>query len=222
VRTARDPRLELVTIRLGDRGYRARIYDTTTELGLPTVWTLVERVDGGDDLQFLCGAGGGTSLERAAWSALVELVTSLEGAEQTFRAQREVVERMQDEPSLIAEMDDHLVAAGHERTRERLAFLLEQPDLVPFPDAFDPAFPSHDVTALLDVLVARVRAEGMDVVVIDQTTAELHDAGLVAMKVHVPGTLPMTFGANNRRIAGSTRLARRRTGPIEPFPHPFP
>jgi ribosomal protein S12 methylthiotransferase accessory factor len=67
---------------------------------------------------------------------------------------------------------------------------------------------------------------------VNQTTPEHRTAGLACARVLIPGTLPITFGHQNRRLHGLPRLYHvpRRLGrvnrPLEPDdirqdPHPF-
>ena len=93
--------------------------------------------------------------------------------------------------------------------------------------------PGSDLAVDLAELVSRYLADGLDVVAVDTTAAEHRAGGFAAAKVIVPGTVPMTFGHQYRRIHGLPRLlsAARRLGgrdtdlaveELNPYPHPFP
>jgi ribosomal protein S12 methylthiotransferase accessory factor len=68
------------------------------------------------------------------------------------------------------------------------------------------------------------------VIVVDQTTPEHQAGGFSCVKVIIPGTLPMTFGHDVRRVDGLPRLfdvprrlgKRLRAQDVNPDPHPFP
>src|SRR6266702_726042 len=68
------------------------------------------------------------------------------------------------------------------------------------------AFRNLDLTDDLTVVLRRLRRHGLDVVVVDQTTPEHRAGGFSCVKAIVPGTLPMTFGHDNRRTYGLPRL----------------
>ncbi|MBF8191025.1 TOMM precursor leader peptide-binding protein [Nonomuraea sp. K274] len=94
-------------------------------------------------------------------------------------------------------------------------------------------FRNADLREDLDELVRAYLDEGLDVVVVDQTTPEHRAGGFSCVKVIIPGTLAMTFGHDMRRVDGLPRLlsvphtlgyAARplRPGDLNPHPHPFP
>jgi ribosomal protein S12 methylthiotransferase accessory factor len=94
-------------------------------------------------------------------------------------------------------------------------------------------FQNGDLTADLRQVIDRYLGGGLDVIVVDQTTDEHRAGGFSCVKVIIPGTLPMTFGHDLRRVEGLPRLfevpqllgyrARRLTPEdINPHPHPFP
>jgi ribosomal protein S12 methylthiotransferase accessory factor len=95
------------------------------------------------------------------------------------------------------------------------------------------AFQNDDLTDDLNDTVDRLRSQGLDVIVVDQTTPEHRVGGFSCVKVIVPGMLPMTFGHGNRRIDGLPRLFEvprllgyrdhaLRPQDVNPHPHPFP
>ena len=72
-----------------------------------------------------------------------------------------------------------------------------------------PRLATHDVTLALRELLDRTHTLGLDAVVVDQSAPELVDAlGLHAVKVVVPGTVPLALGHRHRRTVGIPRLAR--------------
>ena len=96
------------------------------------------------------------------------------------------------------------------------------------------AWPRHaDLRDDLDELVSRFAANGLEAVIVDQTTPVHAESGLSCVKALVPGLLPMTFGHHLRRIDGLDRVltlpyrlgrADRVLTPeeVNPHPHPFP
>jgi ribosomal protein S12 methylthiotransferase accessory factor len=92
---------------------------------------------------------------------------------------------------------------------------------------------SADLRDDLVDLLWRYLDNGLDVVVVDQTTPEHRGVGLACVKVIVPGMLPMTFGHHARRVVGLPRLygvpyrlgyrsAPLTTADVNPHAHPFP
>jgi ribosomal protein S12 methylthiotransferase accessory factor len=94
-------------------------------------------------------------------------------------------------------------------------------------------FGHADLVDDLNEVLGRYLDSGLDVIVVDQTTAEHRAGGFACVKVLILGTVPMTFGYHNRRVDGLPRLYdiphrlgyRSRTllhDELNPHPHPFP
>lgn len=73
----------------------------------------------------------------------------------------------------------------------------------------------------------------LEVIVVNQTTAEMRRNGLHCVKVLIPGMLPMTFGHHLTRLTGLERVLRvpaelgyvkqpLTPEQLNPHPHPFP
>jgi ribosomal protein S12 methylthiotransferase accessory factor len=103
----------------------------------------------------------------------------------------------------------------------------------PLADLARPWPPHADLADDLAELVGRYLASGLDVVVVDTTCPELSEGGFAAVKVVVPGAVPMTFGHRYRRVNGLPRLLTvprllgytdrdLRPDELNPHPHPFP
>src|SRR5262249_15311359 len=145
---------------------------------------------------------------------------------------------MADDPSLVAAMDDHSLLYGSDAASGRLGFLTASAQSRSFADMRSghgtaAAFQNADLTDDLTDVLSRLRSHGLDVIVVAQTTPEHRSGGFSCVKVIVPGTLPMTFGHDYRRIHGLPRLfdVPRLLGyrdqalspqDVNPHPHPFP
>ncbi|MFI9366024.1 TOMM precursor leader peptide-binding protein [Kitasatospora sp. NPDC053057] len=237
--SAADRRIPLLAELARHRlGYRLRAFATATEHRVPAFWVLAEADPAAGSaaprgLNLLCGAGTGLSAERALLRSLAELTGFLSGADRRHDPDR--ARRMLADPGEVRTMDDHATLYGHPAARERLGFLGAGAPPVPLATvAAATPWPEHrDLVADLTELVGRFTATGLDVVVVDQTSAEHRAGGLSCVKVLVPGTLPMTFGHRFRRTHGLPRLLTvprllghrdRDLTPAElnPDPHPFP
>jgi ribosomal protein S12 methylthiotransferase accessory factor len=65
---------------------------------------------------------------------------------------------------------------------------------------------SRDVRRILGSVLADLHKRGFDVIVVNQTSAELSHAGLHAVKVLMPGMTPITWGYGFRRLQGLARV----------------
>lgn len=233
---ARDRRVPLLAAWARERaGCELMAFDATLEQGVPAVWAMSVAGPGAVAVgqpAVVCGAAARLSTEDALATALDELVCTLLTPPPH---DLERAARMLRDPFAVRAMGDHELLYAHPRARERLAFLRTDAARVP-PGELDAARPwpeAADLAAHVAELVRRYAADGLEVVVVDQTRPEHKAGGLRCAKVLVPGTLPMTFGHAQRRVEG---LERVRTLPrtlgfradalaedeINPYPHPFP
>ncbi|MCZ1005495.1 TOMM precursor leader peptide-binding protein [Streptomyces lydicus] len=245
LRTVSDPRVGALAERIRqDSGHRVLAFATTPEHGIPTAWVMAVGPRGPgrpDEPAAVCAAGAHFDPECALRNGLLELAANLGWNRAAFRAERDRIAAMVDEPDLVREMRDHALLYCHPAAFDRFAFLLgDDGDWdrggLPVEEAFARATcrpRGADIRDDLAEAVARFTDRGSDVVVVDQTTDEHRAGGLACAKVIVPGLLPMTFGHRMRRTHGLPRLLDLpselgyRRAPlaeeeINPHPHPFP
>ncbi|MCA2225173.1 TOMM precursor leader peptide-binding protein [Nonomuraea aurantiaca] len=236
VTAARDSMIPLIIEAIeAETGYQVMLFDTTLEQGIPCVWAMA--VDPGDDEKrpkAACSAGAHPVPERAIENALNELGPLLADLIKRYPDHVDETGRMVDDSSLVKEMEDHRLLYGDHRTYDRLRFLTQTPrrrhiDDLPVP----PGLRNADLRDDLIELVNRYLGTGLDVIVVDQTTPEHEVSELACVKVVIPGTLPVTFGHDYRRVDGLPRLYEvpyrlgYRDRPLEPqdvnpHPHAFP
>jgi ribosomal protein S12 methylthiotransferase accessory factor len=224
-------------------GYRVRLFDITTEVGIPCVWAMATHPrlgDGGlppgtDELALFCAAGSHLIPERAALSALVELGPQLVDAIKRFPPRSADAAAYLACPDKVRTIFDHAVAFGDPRAYERLGFMTEpQARAKPLAAAGrERAWPAGaDLREDLLELVDRFRRENMEVIVVNQTAPEHRALGLHCVRVLIPGTLPLTYGHWRRRLRNLPRLLtlQQRLGHAEAplpaeginqLPHPF-
>jgi ribosomal protein S12 methylthiotransferase accessory factor len=235
--SARSPRLSLVLERIEHRtGYKVLIFNTTLEQGIPTFWVMAVDDSGDPDRpKALCAAGAALDPEGGVVNALQELTTSIEWRLASYARERERAQRMVVDSAQVRSMSDHGLVYCHEAAFERFSFLLSAAPVRSFADFREAwRWPSNqDLRDDLGEMVDRFGRAGLDVIVVDQTTAEHRAQGFVCVKTIVPGALPMTFGHAARRVDDLPRLLAvphqlgYRTAPllaaeVNPHPHPFP
>jgi ribosomal protein S12 methylthiotransferase accessory factor len=233
------PRVALGSARLrllADRieradGYRVLAFDTTLEHGIPSVLLLaLDARPAPERPAAMCAAAAHLDPERACWAALGELALVVARQVRVYPGERDRAATLVADPDLVRVLDDHLLLYSHPATLPRWDFLdLGGTTAAAFTGRLEP---TGDLRDDLLGLVARYRAAGLDVIVVDQTGPEQRAGGVSAVKVLVPGTLPMTFGHRNRRVSGLPRLrtvpallghsrAPLRDADLNPHPHPF-
>jgi ribosomal protein S12 methylthiotransferase accessory factor len=240
------PRLDLASVRdtttrlLIDRfervsGYRLRAFDITLPHAPPCFWLMaVDEADDETRPRAACSAGSSLDPEKGILSALVELVTMMPHQRRSYAGERERALGMLAAPDLVTRMEDHPLLNGLPEAWPRFEFLGQTSR------SLAEAFPGHreregelDLTRELRGLIDSYLEHGLDVLVVNQTSIEQRRVGMHCVKVLIPGTLPMTFGHRNRRLAGLDRLRSlpvlmgHRSTPLADadvcqHPHPFP
>ncbi|RLK59471.1 TOMM precursor leader peptide-binding protein [Actinokineospora cianjurensis] len=215
-----------------ETGYEVMAFDTTTEQGIPCVWVMaVDPVGDGERPKAVCAAGAHLDPEHAIENALNELGPIVADLIRRHRFDRERARSLATDPGLVVEMADHSLLYANPEVFSRLDFLASSGPSIPISAMAQPtAFRNDDLEDDLDELVRRYLNTGLDVIVVDQTTPEHRAGDFSCVKVIIPGTLPMTFGHDLRRVDGlprlydiPSRLGRRlRRQDVNPHPHPFP
>ncbi|WP_078988048.1 TOMM precursor leader peptide-binding protein [Streptomyces sp. XY332] len=222
-------------------GYRLSLLDATNDLGIPAVVALC-RYEGShpDAPRAFLAAGAHHDPRTAIRSAVAEVVTNVQDAVHRPAGpggprDPERLRPMLRRPELVVDLDDHVGLNTLPEAQPRLEFLFAGFREVPWQERWPGApTPVADLTRLLTETVARLAAEGLEVIVVTQDEPGIRDRlGLHCSKVIVPGTLPMTFGHVNRRTLGLPRLLEvphrlgRTARPLRHdelplYPHPFP
>jgi ribosomal protein S12 methylthiotransferase accessory factor len=234
---ALDPTCDRVIALLADQldllGFDLQVHDTTTDLGVPSVWTVAFARDP-SGAATLSTAGADPNPVAAVHGALIELVVMAALNSDRLERTDEELAALRAEPARIKTLEDHVAAYVLPAAREQFAFLGDGTGAIAPAEAhpgWRERWVRDDVTDTLRVMVDEVHAAGLDVVLVDQTPAHQLPLGLRTVKVLVPGALPMTFGHLHRRVEGLDRLARV---PVESGrlasapdlhdlpPHPFP
>ncbi|QVQ51267.1 TOMM precursor leader peptide-binding protein [Spiractinospora alimapuensis] len=234
VSTARNPALPLLVETIEqETGYSVHTFDTTLEYGIPCVWTMaVNPTDDPATAKVACSGGSHLDPERAIERSLNELGPMTANFASQDPALQEQAREMVRDPSLVTRMAHHTQLYGHPDAFSRFDFLGTAATARPISDM--PRIPaSDDLRDDLAELLRRLHERGLDVIVVDQSTPEHRAGGFVCVKVIIPGTLPMTFGHEFRRVDGLPRLhdvphaLGYKDRPLRPedishHPHPFP
>ncbi|MFC4077072.1 TOMM precursor leader peptide-binding protein [Salinithrix halophila] len=232
--SADDRELQLMIDRFQTvTGYHLSFFNTTMENSIPSVWVVAQN----QTLQgahLICAAGAHLDPIRAVKSAIHELSSTMVMINKQYEAKKEKVKLMFHDSSLVRQMEDHSLLYGLPKAQERLQFLLDKNrPLRRFDEEFKRTTQHRDLTKDLKNILQRFYQLNLDVIVVNQTTPEIHRNGLFCVKVLIPGMLPMTFGHHLIRLEGLERVLRV---PVElgytkqpltldqlnPHPHPFP
>jgi ribosomal protein S12 methylthiotransferase accessory factor len=232
--SANDKELEQMIDRArAAAGYDIHLFNATMEHGIPSVWALAKnRKQKG--LNIICAAGAHLDPVRAVKSAVFELAGMMLTLDDKLEENRDEVEKMLQDSSLVRKMDDHGMLYGLPQAEERLQFLLDDDrPMRTFAEEYGEKVNHPDLTEDLQEILQEFRRLQLEVIVVDQTTPEIARNGLHCVKVLIPGMLPMTFGHHLTRITGLERILRvpmelgyaerpLNFEQLNPHPHPFP
>lgn len=231
---ARDREIGFLLDKAEAHGYRVHLFDVTLDLEVTTVWGLAVSPGDGRPRSF-SAAGTHPDPEQAVLGALREVVPDALLYQRKAEHTDEALRRMLRDPDQVRTIDDHVALYTLPEAFERLEFLFAG-GTIPLADVA-PGWRDRWARPTLDdslaALVAHLGGRGLDVIAVDVTAPEQRELGQRSVKVLVPGTLPMTFGAAHRRTWGLPRLLevphrlgywpRPRThGELALHPHPFP
>ncbi|MGB8955825.1 MAG: TOMM precursor leader peptide-binding protein [Tumebacillaceae bacterium] len=222
--------------RIRSLGFEPYVFNTTTDIGIPTVAAFIVNKEHRAPKFFVAG-GGHRDPRQAVLGCLLEAAAHAQSAERMLEANLSQVETVKGDPSSIRQLEDHYLFYYHPDNFNVVDFLFHR-DLraVHWEETF-PGWreqpPTDDLTIDLLHLVRGIERAGYEVIAVDQTPASYGELGLHAAKVIVPGLLQIGFGANCSR---ALHLRRLLDGPVAMgyresplaaeelncMPHPFP
>jgi ribosomal protein S12 methylthiotransferase accessory factor len=227
------PRVRAAVRRCAGAALDVRLLDATSDLGVPTVVSIVAS-PAGTVPALAVGAATRATLEEAAEKALVESAHTLFWIH--TRARDRGLPVFREDYRDVVSLDLHSMLYGHPHMRAKLAFLFEAPPAAA--RAFKMGVHARGRRierasgAELAGTVATLRRAGLDAIAIDVTPPDVQDLGFVVMRVVVADLHPL-WGGHHVRCLGGARLREvpARTGygdrawTIADFnrdPHPMP
>lgn len=228
-----DPRARALIARAEADGFEVHLFNITSDIRIPTVWGMI--VDPAPDavVKSYCASACHARWGEAVFAALVEVTTSIGVYRRSMTGTRGRALELLHDGCKVTQMPDHVLLYSLPEAYERLNFLHQGGSTtLQALEADLPSLGTLDLTEELRIQSAKVLGAAKDILVVDQTFANLEKLGLACVKVLAPGLLPVTFGHQYRRI-GYERLNRLatlwgHTGPafdaatINPDPHNFP
>lgn len=198
---------------LDDMGYEVRLFQLSPDLDIPVVCAVgIHRLH--QYPKVVSGSACHINPYQAVHGALRELTVQVFNLRRSPEARRNQARAMFKDPRTIRDILDHNAVAALPEAYPRWAFLLEctrQRPVQSVEETYMTAaaryqLASRDIRLILDAVVRDLHHRGFDVVVVQQTSAELSYAGLSAVKVLVPGMTPITWGYGLQRVRGLSRL----------------
>jgi len=208
-RSTRDPQLRLAferSIRM--TGFDFYAFDCSMDLPIPVI--LVVAVNRRRQAPMvMLGAAAHPDPDKALATAFYEAASDIVGQQERFPHDLARGARLVADHSLIRNIEDHVLAGAMPEAFSRFAFLLEEQPLRSMPEHFAQRYMRKrygDLTEELQAFIAEIIRRGYDVLVVDQTSPELQQENFAAVRVLVPGFVPLTIGHQYRRTYHLPRL----------------
>jgi ribosomal protein S12 methylthiotransferase accessory factor len=209
--TATDPWAVRTWRQFDGSPFEVHLLDGSQFLGLPVAISVaIDRSGRGPAATFASAAN--LSPERAIVDALEELVQCYWWLESLMTRRRAVNSSTMTRLSTV---EDHVFWATSADNLPLVDFALQSTVTRPLHDVADTS--SNNVLADLETAVTGLAAHGLETIVVDVTTPDIAEVDLHVARVIVPETQPLFFGYGLERIIDPLR-----TGPLNPWPHPFP
>jgi ribosomal protein S12 methylthiotransferase accessory factor len=212
------PELQPFWQRQQDSDVTKLFFDATTDLGIPTIYSL-DLADHNDVLSQLvmCNAG-------------LDPVDSVAKIIRESASSRIAMQTPRETPSTVDDfLHVHHGAAylGGPERRAAFDFLELSPKRAPFRSI--PNLSTGNPGSDLGVLVDRIAEAGYEVLAVDCTTEEAERVGFHVVRVLIPGLMPLSFAHRARHLGHPRwRSAARRMGlgevsesDLNPLPQPF-
>ncbi|MGW4327849.1 TOMM precursor leader peptide-binding protein [Nocardia sp. NPDC004573] len=222
----------LIVAGLRERGFDARVFDTTMEHGVPSVCALGVNVE----TEWPKAAVAAHPVPGAAVLAALTEVSAMLAHNSESNELPEYRRRCTDlaaNPSSVRLLIDHANMYFAPEAFDRMRFLTEPRATVRrVPETPARLDAITDISEALTTIVSMLGDSGMEPVIVDLTGPEHAAADLSCVRAIVPGAVPMAFGHANRRVEGIPRLlsvphhlgylARPlTTAELNQDPHPF-
>jgi len=198
--------------------------DITNDLGIPSFFALNI-----SEAEFGIAPAVGSAARLSPRKAILKVITEIGQARPYFRYElsRNADWQPADDFSNVVDFEHHaIVYVKKPSLMSVFDFLIKAKERVALGKIPDKS--TGRILGDIEKCVAMIAEKGYETIVVDLTTADISDAGLSAVRIIVPGLVPL-HGNHNYPFLGSERI---RTVPevlgmecsqeLNPYPHPFP
>ena len=206
--------------------YALHYLDTTSDLGIPSIWLLALRADGALGPATLTTGGGGLSVADAMAGALRELAGQLRQADPQGGGPRHTesyIAQLEAAPMRVLDVGDHGAYYAGPGARTRLRSFCPPSGVVAAEEvqaaALFPALPPADAREILRAIAHRLGELGSELVLKDLTVTPFRERGLFCVRALAPDLFPVSFGHDSQRVAVTDRLQRLAEAYGVPVPH---
>jgi ribosomal protein S12 methylthiotransferase accessory factor len=198
---------------LVENGFGVRLFNISHDLSIPAICAVGTHVDN-DYPKVVSGSACHLNPYQAVYGALRELTFQVLNLQRATEERRKEAVSMFLDSKKIKDILDHNAVAALPEAYPRWEFLLRRKnrgqiqsvEKVYTDVARRYQIDSRDIRLILDLVLDDLHGRGFDVIVLNQTSAELSYGGLHAVKILIPGMTPITWGYGFQRVQGLRRL----------------
>ncbi|AST91031.1 MULTISPECIES: YcaO-like family protein [Sutcliffiella] len=223
--------IQLVIKKMELDGYELRLFNTTLDTNIPSVW-VVALGNTRSQLATFSTAGAHVSVEKAIYDAVMELYHSYKGVEDAYNKEKlKISTLVKDEDVLDMESHAHFYAKREQL--KRFDFLLNRSSVKKMTvqemkKKYD--FRSDDIREDLRYVLHSLERLKYEVIVYNQTPKELEYLNLYVVKCIVPELLTLDFGypfsrVRRKRLEEVSQLhipTKLKEDEVSSYIHPFP
>lgn len=216
-------------------GYKAHLYDITTESKIPVIWTFLESKETQEKIfHTYSAAGSNIMVENAIEASLLEAMSSLGVYESILdnKEDKEYIKKLGMGIKKVEEMEDHMKLYANKNMKSRFDFLKNAPlksvsqlEKEYYIEGIDGVMPGQQILKKITENIYRYFG---DIYVYEFISDTLSQYKLRATRVLIPNLIPMTFGEDNACISNK-RIEKfyqykglNWSGEINKLAHPFP
>ena len=221
VRSIQDNNILNLLKILEDFNYEVYIFDISLDIDIPVVWVLARNKNKDAALHIYNAAGSNYYPDKALFSALVEVATSIFVYEEKLKTEKENNKYLIESPDQVKTMEDHVNYYSFIENSKAFDYLLNNLEklCVISLNELKPKYPFSFFNILEHVskLHPNIYYKKMN-------NQLIQDMDLPVVRSFIPSLQPMTFGMQNERI-NYTRLQQFceiQNIKIRKEPHPFP
>ncbi|EAE2355670.1 hypothetical protein Y261_15140, partial [Listeria monocytogenes] len=203
-------------------------YEISNDTKLPVILAtvLAKKIDK-YEMNFMCAASANSDISKAIKNSLQEISGIFFGLQKKFIENFENICYLVENLSEVKTMEEHSLVYGHFKNLDKIVFFNQVDEMIEASDLEKKnACLNKSLNLQFQSLIDDLKIIKKDVIVVNQTTAEMKKIGINCVKIIVPGLLPMTFGAKNVRVSKNRvkeiETFEKRKLNIQLSPHPFP
>lgn len=222
-------KLDLIFQELEERKIYIHFFKANRDLPIPCVVALIENRNPSAKMKYYLAASSNFDSTKAIENSAFEVITSLPIFEELLSKNEEVknrYEKIKNKPEFVEFQDDHILFNSNENSDGIYQkWILDSQLQTPQKLFGDNEFINETIEEDLSLLVDKLAGTFEEIVVINETPGKIEKEGFFAYKSILPGTQPMYFGVQNRRISNK-RISAYTGGEVQCIkneaPHPFP